>query len=104
MDKNIHRSINKYIRLIKENFEGIENAYLFGSYAKGNPTSDSDIDIALIFKILDDTRRFDVQVQLMLLAAQIDSRIEPHPIAQDDFNAGNSFFNEIKKTGIKIAA
>ncbi len=104
MDKNIDITINKYLDLIKSKFSGIESAYLFGSYAKGKSTDDSDIDIALIFTKLDDTSRFDIQVQLMLLASQIDSRIEPHPISRDDFNSGNPFVFEIKKTGIEFAA
>jgi len=104
MDKSIDIAITKYLDLIKENFSDIERAYLFGSYAKGKSTDDSDIDLALIFTNLDDSRRFDIQVQLMLLAAKIDSRIEPHPISHEDFNSGNPFVNEIKKTGIEIAA
>ncbi len=90
--------------MIKEKFSDIESVYLFGSYAKGKSTDDSDIDLALIFTNLDDSRRFDIQVQLMLLAAKIDSRIEPHPTSHEDFNSGNPFVVEIKKTGIKIAA
>jgi len=104
MDKNINTSIAKYLNLIKEKLFDIETAYLFGSYARGNSTEESDIDIALIFRNLDDSRRFDIQVQLMLLAAQIDSRIEPHPISNEDFNSGNPFAVEVKKTGIEIAA
>lgn len=104
MDKNIDIAITKYLDLIKENFSDIEGAYLFGSYAKGKFTDDSDIDLALIFTNLDDSRRFDLQVQLMLLASKIDSRIEPHPISHEDFNSGNPFVIEIKKTGIEIAA
>ena len=90
--------------MIKGKFADIESVYLFGSYAKGEYTDDSDIDVALIFTKLDDSKRFDIQVQLMLLAAQIDSRIEPHPISHDDFNSGNPFVVEIRKTGIEIAA
>ncbi|VAW26832.1 hypothetical protein MNBD_BACTEROID06-591 [hydrothermal vent metagenome] len=104
MDKKTNIAIAKYIDLINEKFSNIERAYLFGSYAKGKSTDDSDIDVALIFTNLDDSRRFDIQVQLMLLAAQIDSRIEPHPISHDDFNSGNPFVVEIKKTGIEVAA
>jgi len=104
MDKNIDITIVKYLNLIKEKFYDIESAYLFGSYAKGKSTDDSDIDLALIFTNLDDSRRFDIQVQLMLLAAQIDSRIEPHPISHDDFNSGNPFVVEIKKTGVEVTA
>lgn len=104
MDKSIDNAITRYIQLIKERYPEIENVYLFGSYAKGKSTDDSDIDLALIFTRLDDSRRFEIQVQLMLLAAQIDSRIEPHPISLEDFNSGNPFVSEIKKTGIEVAA
>lgn len=102
MDKAINTSIENYIELIQNKYTNIESAYLFGSYAKGKPTEDSDIDLALIFRELDDTIRFDVQVQLMLLASEIDLRIEPHPISYDDFYSGNPFVTEIHKTGVKI--
>ncbi|OQX75494.1 MAG: hypothetical protein B6D61_10260 [Bacteroidetes bacterium 4484_249] len=98
----IDRTIENYLRLIRKKYDGIEKAYLFGSYAKGKSNQDSDIDLALIFKDLDDLERFDIQVQLMLMAAQIDSRIEPHPISINDFNSGNPFVAEIQKTGIEI--
>ncbi len=104
MDKDIDIAIAKFLDLIKGQFSNIETAYLFGSYVKGKSTDDSDIDVALIFTNLDDSKRFDIQVQLMLLAAQIDSRIEPHPISHDDFNSGNPFVVEIKKTGIEVMA
>jgi predicted nucleotidyltransferase len=104
MDKNIDAALTKYLDLIKDKFPEIESAYLFGSYAKGKSIEDSDIDLALIFTNLDDSKRFDIQVQLMLLAAKIDSRIEPHPISHEDFNSGNPFVAEIKKTGIELAA
>jgi uncharacterized protein len=104
MDKIINNTIARYLDLIKTEFPDIESVYLFGSYAKGGSTDDSDIDLALVFTELDDSKRFDIQVQLMLLAAQIDSRIEPHPISHSDFNSGNPFVIEIKRNGIEIAA
>ncbi len=82
----------------------MEKAYLFGSYAKGLSNADSDIDIALVFKSIDDSERFDIQIQLMLLASEIDTRIEPHPTSFVDFQLGNPFALEIKRTGIEIAA
>lgn len=51
MDKNTDIAIAKYLDLIKQKFSDIECAYLFGSYAKGKSTADSDIDVALIFRI-----------------------------------------------------
>ena len=104
MDKVIDRAIVKYIELIRKEFDGLLDVYLFGSYAKGKSTEDSDIDLALIFRSLDDSLRFDIQVQLMLLASRIDSRIEPHPLSHDDFQSGNPFIVEIKNTGIRLSA
>jgi predicted nucleotidyltransferase len=102
MDKGINIAISNYISLIKKNFKGIRKAILFGSYARNNERQESDIDIALIFDELNDNEKFDLQVQLMLLASQIDSRIEPHPISKEDFNSNSPFVNEIKRTGIEI--
>lgn len=102
MDKTINKSIIDYIKLVQNTYSDIESVYVFGSYARGTYNQDSDIDLALIFKYLDDSMRFDVQVQLMLLASQIDTRIEPHPISYDDFCSDNPFVAEIKKSGFEF--
>ena len=102
MDITVSKIIADYIKLVKEKYPDFENAYVFGSFAKDNTTLDSDIDIALIFKNLEDNHRFDIQVQLMILASQIDTRIEPHPISHNDFYSENPFVAEIKKTGIEL--
>lgn len=102
MDKKIDVAITKYLDLIKDTYSDIESVYIFGSYAKGFSTDDSDIDLALVFTNLSDSKRFELQVQLMLMASNIDSRIEPHPISHEDFISGSPFVNEILKTGIEI--
>jgi len=102
MDNAIDRTITDYIKLIQKKYSDFESVYVFGSYARGNANQDSDIDLAIIFNDLDDSKRFDVQVQLMLLASQIDTRIEPHPISHNDFHSDNPFVVEIKKTGFEI--
>ena len=103
MDKTIAKAITDYIKLISQNYPNLETAYLFGSYAGGNPSQNSDIDIAVVLKDLHDGGRFDVQVKLMLLAAQVDTRIEPHPVSQKDFSRDSPFSKEIKRTGFKIS-
>lgn len=100
MHKSINSTINNYIDLARNIYPNIEQVFLFGSYAKGNATENSDIDLALIFKNLDNNNRFDIQVQLMLIASQIDTRIEPHPISRKDFSSWKPLVIEIKKTGI----
>jgi len=100
MDKKTTIILNKYIDLLISKKIDIRNAYLFGSYAKNKQYSESDIDIAIIVgKEID---KIDFQTQLLLLAYEIDTRIEPHPFYIDDFNENNPFAREIKKTGINL--
>jgi len=73
--------------------------YLFGSYAKGNPHKDSDIDIALVVKKWKGNY-FDVMPLLWKIRRDIDLRIEPHVIVPQEDYAG--FLDEIQKTGILI--
>jgi len=56
----------------------------------------------LIIDKLADNERFDTQVKLMLLASQIDNRIEPHAISKQDVHSNNPFAAEIINTGIKL--
>ena len=49
---------------------------LYGSYAKGTATSDSDIDIAVIVETLD-SDYLDEHAILFKLRRSVDSRIEP---------------------------
>lgn len=74
--------------------------YLFGSYAKGNYNKDSDIDIAVVFE--DYNNLMDMQLELMRLRRKIDSRIEPHPFREIDFQLSNPIVNEILKYGKEI--
>ena len=102
MDKNINRIIRNYINSVLEQQPGLISAFLFGSYAKNNQRSESDIDIALIFDDLSDSDRFNLQVKLMMIASKIDTRIEPHPISKHDLLTNNPFVMEIKRTGIEL--
>jgi predicted nucleotidyltransferase len=90
----------KYITFLRKNNPKLQKAYLFGSYAKGNDDLNSDIDIALIFEDFPDS--FDMQVQLMKLRRKFDTRIEPHPFREADFNNSNPTANEILTTGVEI--
>ena len=102
MDKEITGILNQYISAVAKQNPNFSKAYLFGSYATNRHHKDSDIDIALIIDNLDDNDRFDLQIQLMVLAATIDSRIEPHPISKKELGTNNPFVTEIKRTGIEI--
>ncbi len=102
MDKEITGILNEYISAVAKQNPNFFKAYLFGSYATNRHHKDSDIDIALIIDNLDDNDRFDLQIKLMVLAATIDTRIEPHPISKIELSTNNPFVLEIKRTGIEI--
>lgn len=103
MDTQTNQLISDYIKAIALENANLVKAYLFGSYATFRDHPDSDIDIALVFKNLQPgNERFDLQVHLMLVASKFDTRIEPHPISSQNFNANNPFSAEIMKTGIEI--
>ncbi|MFZ5431866.1 MAG: nucleotidyltransferase domain-containing protein [Bacteroidota bacterium] len=102
MDKKTYHIINQYIANVASQIPGFVTAYLFGSFARNNQKTDSDIDIALVIENLKDSDKFDLQVQLMLMASNFDTRIEPHPLSSQDVRSGNPFVHEILTTGIEI--
>jgi predicted nucleotidyltransferase len=100
MDKTDALNIAKrYANAVNENFNYIR-IILFGSYAKGNYNDDSDIDIAVVFK--DYGNLMDMQLELMRLRRKIDSRIEPHPFRESEFNRSDPIVSEILKYGQEI--
>jgi uncharacterized protein len=101
MDKtDAIKIVQDYARIINLSL-GLNRVILFGSYARGNFSEDSDIDIAVIFK--EYKKDIDIQLELMRLRRQIDSRIEPHPFRESEFNITNPIVNEIVKYGQEIS-
>ena len=100
MDKTDAINIaQKYASAVIGNFN-FKKMILFGSYAKGNYNENSDIDIAIVFN--DFSNLIDMQLELMKLRRKIDSRIEPHPFRERDFDISNPIVNEIVKYGQEI--
>jgi len=104
MDKRetIIEKVRAYKGLVEKSFPvNVAQFWLFGSYAKGNPHKDSDIDVALVVEHLDkDYNILENEPILWKLCENVDFRIEPHVIARDTDYA--DFLNEIQHTGIQI--
>ena len=77
-------------------------AYLYGSYAIGNPHRDSDIDVAIISPDFSDAR-IDDWVRLNVPASHIDSRMEVMGFRPEQFKDEHPLAWEIKTKGIKLA-
>ena len=89
--------IKKIVQPIAKNY-GVENVFLFGSYARGEETPDSDIDIVVcggenfkksnIFAFAEDLRE--------MLGKNADV------FEMCEVNKGTPFYNNLMKEGIKI--
>ncbi|HEY5560274.1 MAG TPA: nucleotidyltransferase domain-containing protein [Clostridiaceae bacterium] len=88
-NSKIEYIVKTYAELVKKELS-VSSIYLYGSYAKGNYSEDSDIDIAVIGDDfvgdpIDDTLR------LMRIRRKVDNRIEPHPFKSSDFDLSNPY-------------
>jgi predicted nucleotidyltransferase len=92
------KSVKRYIKELEKNNFPIQKAFIFGSYAKGNPKEESDIDIALISTVFTGDR-FEDRRKIVPFRRNIDSRIEPMPFRPEDFQEGGILIDVIKKTG-----
>ncbi len=100
MDKNEAIKIaQRYADFINKKFQ-VVNVILFGSFAKGTNHINSDIDLAIVFKTIDDV--IDLQIELMKMRTDDDLLIEPHPFSLSDFQTSNPVVSEILKSGIEI--
>jgi uncharacterized protein len=94
-------TVKRYIRELERNNIPIQEAFIFGSYAKGDPKEESDIDVALISTAFTGDR-FEDRRKIVPFRRKIDSRIEPIPFRPEDFREGGNLVDEIKKTGKAI--
>lgn len=99
INQTILKIANAYLNVLREHNIHFESAWLFGSYSNNQYSEDSDIDIAVIMK--DVEKKFFKEVELMKYRRNIDYRIEPHIIIQDELDS--PFSQEIMRSGIRIA-
>lgn len=92
-------------RRLKEQY-GAQKVILFGSYARGEATEDSDVDIlviaptserffermATVKRLIRDLRKGLAVAPIVLTEAELDNRL----------GAGDQFLQEIVKTGVSL--
>ncbi len=88
----------KYAKLINKHLK-TEKIILFGSFAKGNYTENSDIDIAVIVDEISDDY-LSKSILLNKLTRNIDYRIEPVLLDKNDDKSG--FLSDIQLYGITL--
>jgi predicted nucleotidyltransferase len=87
--------IEAYSKCVRDRYHP-KMIVVYGSYARGTATENSDIDIAVVCDALSGDY-LENAAELFKLRRDIDLRIEPVLIESNDLE--NSFYNEIRRTG-----
>ena len=81
----------------------VRKAYIFGSYAKGNASELSDVDICFFLDSFDGKRRVDIIKKLLKLTIGYDDvGFEPVVLPSSELSNDNPFAMEVINTGIEI--
>jgi uncharacterized protein len=91
--------IAKHYAMLVKDYINAEEILLYGSYAMGNQTENSDIDIAVIVKNIPDDYLETLKL-LNRLTRSIDHRIEPVILDKDDDISG--FLSSVKLYGYTL--
>jgi len=98
---SVRQSVECFIHMLNANNMAVRQAYIFGSYAKGQQTEWSDIDLALISDHFEGNRFYD-HCKLSPYLIKADTSLEVHPFRPEDFTKDDPFVEEIIETGIRI--
>lgn len=96
----IKELVKKYGARLEKNGIFISQIYLYGSYAKGDPNAQSDIDICVISPQFQD--RIESTMTLLKLRTLDELRLSPIAFSEKDFTDDNPLAHEIKKTGTTL--
>lgn len=101
MVNGVNEIVQKYAAMVKQRYNPL-NIYLYGSYARGEDSRHSDIDIAVVFPKLKESDYMEIFGNLFSLAADVDERLEPNLFIDDGTTDKYSMLYEVKRTGLEI--
>lgn len=101
LPKKVQRSIESYIRVLKEDELPIKHVYLFGSYAKGKAKAWSDIDLCIVSPHFKDPWHA-LQYLWSKRIEDTGTTIEPIGFSPKDFSQKSPLIEEVKKSGIEM--
>ena len=99
----INSCLIRFYSAVKEKYPA-KAIFLFGSYAKGNYTPDSDIDVGVVIDETEHSRRIEITADLYRIARKFHTAIEPKCIFSDEYEKPEnaSILSEIIRSGIDI--
>ena len=97
----IKNTIQKLLRALQENNIPVKRVILFGSYARGNYTEWSDIDLVIVSDVFVGDR-FDDKKKIRPITLNISYDLDVLPYNTKDFTEDDPFVKEILETGVPI--
>lgn len=99
----VNKAVKEYVDVLRKDIP-IQKAIIYGSYAKGKPKKDSDIDLAIISIRFGKNPGEDGKYLFRKLWEVSNSRIEPIGYSPKDFysHSPSPLLYEIKKYGKEI--
>lgn len=97
--------VERYVQALEANAIPFSRVYLFGSYTRRGARKDSDIDVAVVVKKLNKGEtKIEKEMSLWKLTPQIDLRIEPIVLEEQDFKKGESSImaHQVEKYGVLV--
>jgi predicted nucleotidyltransferase len=92
VDRSVLNSVKKYLQALSAQGVPVKAGVLFGSYATGKMHEWSDIDLLVVSPRFDKkVKRADIDL-LWHVAADVDSRIEPIAIGEQQYKDSNSSY------------
>ncbi|MEW5953750.1 MAG: nucleotidyltransferase domain-containing protein [Bacillota bacterium] len=100
--KTISETVKNYADDVRHAMP-VDKVVVFGSYAKGTATEQSDIDICFFLQSFEGKRRVDILYELLGLTHKYKGvYFEPAAFTTEEIERGNPFVKEILKTGIEV--
>ena len=101
--QEIKESVKRFNECISRQLP-VRKVLLYGSYAKGCPQVDSDVDVAVFLDYPDHAQRLELAAKLFHFAADIDIEIEPKCFFWDEYRNYDkaSILAEIINTSIEV--
>ena len=100
--ETVNDTVNSYVKDVKNTLP-IDRVFLFGSYAKGTQTDQSDIDICFFSSSFESMLSIDIMTQLFRLTRKYKGvDIEPRGFPSSELENDNPFVKERLQTGIEL--
>lgn len=91
--------VRRYKRVISSRYHSEPRVVMYGSYAKGHATPDSDIDVAVIVPQLEITNHWEQSADLWGDVRKVNVLIEP--VLLED-NEDSMLYREVMRTGVAV--